>query len=238
MFGGNNSFVLKIRRAYEKLIEALFAHEDPMWIGSRTFRRLYNILVNRTYPFAANGGRLWVDYTCELDRATAHRIRLGYWVRLRGDVRLEVLATPHESGEPLIILDDLTDIGPRSIISAKNRIHLEREVTSGQSVLIMDHDYAHEDIATPVKNQGVTKGGRIRIEEGCFIGQGAVIRCNQGELVLGRHCVVAANALVTRSFPPYCLVAGNPARVVQQFDPVTGDWTVGRSRLQQTPQTS
>ena len=238
MFGGNDRLVFETRQAYEKLSEVLFANEDPLWLGSRTFRKLYNILVNVTYPFAANGGRLWVDYTCELDRATAHRIRIGHWVRLRGDVRLDVLAPPEETGEPLIILDDLTDIGPRSIISAKNRIHVGREVTSGQSVLIMDHDYAHEDISTPVKNQGVTKGGRIRIEEGCFVGQGAVIRCDQGELVLGRHCVVAANAVVTRSFPPYCLVAGNPARIVQQFDPVKGDWTVGRTRVQQTPQAS
>jgi lipopolysaccharide O-acetyltransferase len=49
-------------------------------------------------------------------------------------------------------------------------------------------------------------------------------------LVLGNHCVVAANALVTKSFPPYCLIMGNPARAVQHFDPIKKAWVLGDSR--------
>jgi acetyltransferase-like isoleucine patch superfamily enzyme len=51
-------------------------------------------------------------------------------------------------------------------------------------------------------------------------GQRAAIVCTRGDLVLGRNCVVAANAVVTRSFPPYSVIFGNPARVNKQFDPV------------------
>lgn len=205
-------------------------YEDPILWASRVFRRLYNVLVSATYPFSFLGCGLWIHHTCEVDKSRAHRIKLGNWVRLRSDVRLQVVAPPEEQGQPIIVLDDASDLGPRSTICAKNYVHLEREVTLGQSVVIMDHGPAHEDVTTPVKNQGVTEGGRIRIEKGCFIGQGAVIRCDKGELVLGRHCVVAANALVTRSFPPYCLIAGNPGRVVQQFDPAKKVWVLGGTR--------
>ncbi|HKR28750.1 MAG TPA: hypothetical protein VJS11_14900, partial [Acidobacteriaceae bacterium] len=47
---------------------------------------------------------------------------------------------------------------------------------------------------------------------------------NQGELVLGRNCIVAANSLVTRSFPPYSVIVGNPARVAKQYDPEQQVW--------------
>lgn len=48
---------------------------------------------------------------------------------------------------------------------------------------------------------------------------GAAIVCNQGEVVLGRNSVVAANSLVARSFPPHSVILANPARLARQFDP-------------------
>jgi acetyltransferase-like isoleucine patch superfamily enzyme len=92
------------------------------------------------------------------------------------------------------------------------------------SVLIMDHIHAYENVSLPIMAQGITDGGRIRIEQGCWIGRGAAIVCNQGELVLGRNSVVAANALVTKSVPPFSVVVGNPARLARQFDPAKGAW--------------
>lgn len=91
----------------------------------------------------------------------------------------------------------------------------------------MDHNHAYEDVRLPIQEQGLTPGGTIRIEQGCWIGHGAAIVASQGELVLGRNSVVAANALVTRSFPPNSVIVGNPARLARQFDPVKGIWIGG-----------
>ena len=41
--------------------------------------------------------------------------------------------------------DDNTCVGPQCQMSARNRIHIERDVLIGKSVLIMDHDCAEED---------------------------------------------------------------------------------------------
>jgi acetyltransferase-like isoleucine patch superfamily enzyme len=202
-------------------------HEDPISVVGRAYRKLCTVLLNKTYPFASMGSGLRISHTVELDRDKAHRIKLGNWIRVRHDVRLQILAAPEDRGEALLVLDDAVDIGPHSTISVKNSIHLENEVTLGQSVLIIDHSPAHENVTMPIKHQGVTEGGKIRIEAGCFIAHGCTILCDRGELVIGRNCIVAANSFVTRSFPAYSLIAGNPARMVQQFDPDLGVWVLG-----------
>jgi acetyltransferase-like isoleucine patch superfamily enzyme len=116
------------------------------------------------------------------------------------------------------------------MISAKNLIHIGRDVVFGPSVLIMDHNHAFEDITIPIAVQGITEGGTIRIEEGCWIGIGAAIVCSQGELVIGRNSVIGANSVITRSVAPCSVVTGNPGRTVKQFDPSRGEWMLGSSK--------
>jgi acetyltransferase-like isoleucine patch superfamily enzyme len=103
-------------------------------------------------------------------------------------------------------------------------------VNVAQQVLIMDHNHAYEDIEIPIVQQGITKGGRIRIGEGSWIGYGAAIVCSRGELTIGRHCVVAANSVVTQSIPDYSVVFGMPATIIRQYDPETRAWRMGQVR--------
>jgi acetyltransferase-like isoleucine patch superfamily enzyme len=157
----------------------------------------------------------------------APAIKLGNSVMIRKDAWINTFDLSETDGRPKIIIDDNCLIGARDVISAKNSIHIEHDVIIGTSVLIQDHNHAYEDISSPIRKQGLTPGGTIRIEQGCWIGHGAAIVCGQGELVIGRNSVVAANALVTRSFPPYSVIVGNPARLARQFDPVKGVWVGG-----------
>jgi acetyltransferase-like isoleucine patch superfamily enzyme len=107
-------------------------------------------------------------------------------------------------------------------------------VLVAQDVLIVDQNHAYEDIATPIRDQGLTEGGTIRIGQGSFIAHGAAIIASRGNVVLGRNCVVAAHAVVTRSAPPYSVLSGNPAIIVRQFDPIKERWIVGSVRSAET----
>ena len=203
--------------------------EDPLSWLPRIATKLHSLWLSVTYPFAAVGRDLSVHYTCELKRSIANRICLGNSVCIAKDAWLNVSA-PSRGQEPVILLDDGCVIARRSMISAKNKIHLKHNVILSASVLIMDHAHAYEDVSLPIEQQGVTEGGTICIEEGCWIGQGAAIVCNSGELVVGKNSVIAANALVTRSVPAYSVVSGNPARVVKQYDVVKQKWVLGSVR--------
>jgi acetyltransferase-like isoleucine patch superfamily enzyme len=140
------------------------------------------------------------------------------------------VATDEPAGEPTIVIDDNCIISTGSIISAKNQVHLERDVNVAQQVLIMDHNHAYEDIEVPIVEQGITQGGRIRIGAGSWIGHGAAIVCSRGELSIGRHCVVSANSVVTRSIPDYSVVFGIPATIIRQYDPNSRSWRMGQLR--------
>jgi acetyltransferase-like isoleucine patch superfamily enzyme len=155
----------------------------------------------------------------------ANEIWLGNSVIIWNDVWLNIHGD--SENELRIVIDDNCTLGARSMISAKNSVHIERNVIFATSVLIQDHNHAYEDITLPIRDQGVTPGGRIRIEEGCWIGQGAAIVCNEGELVVGRNSVIGANSLVTKSVPPYSVIVGNPGRVARRFDVARGVWVGG-----------
>jgi acetyltransferase-like isoleucine patch superfamily enzyme len=202
--------------------------EDPLKGFPRLASKLHSLWLARTYPFASIGKNVWIHYSCQLSRSIAHYVSLGNGVIAGMDVWFNIPPVAHRA-EPAIVIEDECGIGRRSVISAKNRVHVGRNTILGPAALIMDHNHAFEDVTIPISRQGTTPGGTIRIEEGCWIGFGAAIVCNQGELVLGRNSVVAANALVTKSYPPYSVIVGNPSRVGRQFDPARGAWFGGSS---------
>jgi acetyltransferase-like isoleucine patch superfamily enzyme len=202
--------------------------KDPLEFVPRGLTKLYSMWVGLVYPFASKGRNVSFHFTSQLDRQRAVRISLGNSVSLRKDAWLNV-ATEDPTGDPVIVIDDNCHIGYGSIISAKNRIHLERDVLVGQQVIIVDHNHAYEDITTPIVKQSVTDGGRIRIGQGSWIGHGAAIICPKGELTIGRNCVIAVNSVVTRSIPDYSVVVGMPARIIRQYDSETQSWRIGRN---------
>lgn len=210
---------------------------DPLQLLPKVLTKLFSIWVSLTYPFASKGRNLSFHFTSDLARERAARISLGNSVSLRKDSWLNV-ATEDPTGEPVIVIDDNCTIGSGSIISAKNRIHLERDVLVGQQVIMLDHNHEYEDITIPVREQGVTEGGKIRIGQGCWIGRGAAIICPRGELTIGRNCVVGINSVVMGSVPDYSVVFGSPAAIIRQYDPETRTWRIGPNKMRAETQST
>jgi acetyltransferase-like isoleucine patch superfamily enzyme len=204
--------------------------EDPLGGFPRLASKLKSLWLAWTYPFASFGEGVWIHHSCELSRSIANYIRIGDRVILAQDVWFNV---PHvsERDGPAIIIDSGCGIGRRTVVSARNRIHVGQDTIFGPSVLLRDHNHSFGNLNVPIAHQGMTLGGTIRIEEGCWIGFGAAIVCGEGELVIGRGSVVGANSVVSRSVPSYSVVMGNPARVVKQYDPVKKNWVVGSMRF-------
>lgn len=197
--------------------------DGPLALISRIATRLNSMWLRRTYHFAEFGQGVSIDWSCDIKRSMSPDVKLGDNVYLAPDVWINVVGGSLDSG-PKIAIGSGSGVGRRSTISARNRIVLEADVLVAPSVLIMDHNHEFSDIEKPIHAQGVTTGGRIFIGRNCWLGHGAVIVCSHGDLNLGRNSVVGANAVVTRSFPPFSVIAGSPAKRIKTYDQQSGEW--------------
>ncbi len=175
------------------------------------------------YPYLSYGRGVSVHFSCDIRRSAARRMKIGDRVYIGRGTWLNV-PEPGGAETPAIILGDGCKIGRRCMISAKNCVELEEDVMLGPSVLITDHGHEFSNPLLPVHAQGLTKGGTVRVERNCWLGHGAAVVANTGELVIGRNSVVGVNSVVTRSVPRFCVVAGNPARIIRRYDEASAAW--------------
>jgi len=111
-----------------------------------------------------------------------------------------------------IFIGDGTQIGRNVVISACKRITIGKNCLISYNVSLMDHDHNVLNPDIPPLEGGITEGKEIIIEDECFIGAHSFILKGAR---LGKHCVVGANSVVTKSFPAYSVIAGNPARLIR-----------------------
>ncbi len=200
---------------------------EDLWVWcSRALGKLRTLWLRRTYGFASFGKGAWAHHSIRVKRSAARYISIGEDVGIQRDVWLDVAAVPGID-PPSLILEEGCAVQRRMVISVRNRIHVERNVIFGQSVRLTDHSPDVAEATDPKGPRQEKARGTIRIEEGCWIGYGAVVVCEEGELVIGRHSVVGANSVVRSSIPAYSVVAGDPARIVKQYDPSKGKWVLG-----------
>lgn len=112
-------------------------------------------------------------------------------------------------------------VGRQSMVSTGGYLEIGDHCLFGPRCSVVDADHGIEDIFRPYGEQPATLGRSIVIEENCWLGAGAVVA---GNLTVGRGSVIGANALVTKDVEPFSIVAGNPARLVKLYDPVTKRW--------------
>lgn len=102
-------------------------------------------------------------------------------------------------------------LSPNCYIQGQSGIKIGDYSLVGPGVGIISTNHDIYDIRNHKSSTGVVIGAY------CWIGMNAVILPG---VRLGDHTIVAAGAIVTKPFPVgYCVLAGNPARVIKNLDP-------------------
>lgn len=115
-------------------------------------------------------------------------------------------------------------IGHRSRIGMGNvligPVTIGNDVILAQNIVMSGLNHGYEDIHLPPHNQPVTKR-KITLEDEVWIGANVVVVAG---VTIGKHAVVAAGSVVTKDVPAYSVVAGNPAKIIKQYNPQTHVW--------------
>lgn len=61
----------------------------------------------------------------------------------------------------------------------------------------------------------------VEIGKGCWLGENVIVTAG---VTLGDRCIVAAGAVVTKSFPAYSMIGGVPAKKIKTFNQETHKW--------------
>lgn len=115
-------------------------------------------------------------------------------------------------------------VGKDSLIGVGSTIigpvFISDDVLLAQQVVISALNHGYQDVSRPIRVQEVNMDP-ITVGAGSWIGAHAIVLPG---IKIGQNVVVAAGAVVTTDVPDYCVVVGNPARIVRRFDPSTGEF--------------
>lgn len=122
---------------------------------------------------------------------------------------------------PRIEIGDGTWVGKNCSIAAVNSVKIGKDVLFAGHVHITDHSHGYELIDVPISKQQLISKGPIVIEDQCWLGFSCEILSG---VHIGKHSIVAARSVVTKNVPAYSIAAGNPARIIKQFNEKTKQW--------------
>lgn len=143
------------------------------------------------------------------------KIHLGKRVRILPHSRIEVV-----SDNASITFEDNISIGQNFHITAGSNLVIKKNTTIAENVMITDIDHDYKVIGMHILDQEYIIN-KTEIGENCLIGFGVVI---QAGTILGRQCIIGANAVVRGVFPDYCVVVGVPGRIIKRFNPNSERW--------------
>jgi acetyltransferase-like isoleucine patch superfamily enzyme len=174
------------------------------WILRAIF---YKIFFNKIGNFSYFGKPLFL--------LGCSKITIGNKVRIFPNSRMEV----HGQNSFIKIEDDVS-IGQGFHVISGGRLVIKKGVTIAPNVFVnnMDNDYQEINVPTYAQKQIVRE---TCIGENSFLGIGSCILAGS---TLGKQNIVGAGAIVKGDFPDYCVIAGNPARIIKIYNPTESKW--------------
>lgn len=141
---------------------------------------------------------------------------IGNNVRIYPGMRLELT----EENARLVIQDNVSIGQGFHAVSYEGDLVIGENTTISGNVFISNVDHDYKEIGVHSLDQQMLYSDTL-IDSNCFIGYGAVILPGTK---LGKQCIVGANAVVKGAYPDYCVITGNPGKIVKKYNVLSKKW--------------
>lgn len=128
---------------------------------------------------------------------------------------------------PELVIGNRVSVGEYVHIGCNHRIVIGDDVLMGSKIYITDHNHGvyrgdnADSPAIPPADRRLTEGESVEIGARCWIGEFVTILPG---VTIGEGCIIGSHSTVTHDIPANSIAVGSPARVVKQWDELTGQW--------------
>ena len=132
-------------------------------------------------------------------------------VQIGNEVKIAKFCSIFGAKTNLLEIGDQSYVGMFTILNGfKKKLVIGKNVSIAQNVNIMTD--SGPNASEKMQKFFPLLEGEINIGDNSWIGANSIIMPN---VILGEFCVVAANSFVNKSFPPYSVIGGNPAKLLK-----------------------
>lgn len=185
-------------------------------ILKKIYARFKSLFLTYKYGFHGHG----IKFGENISIRNPHFISIGNNVFFDDNTEL-CIRQSIEGITPHLQIGNRVRFGKFNRIGCDNKIIIEDDVLFAPNVHISDRNHSYEDINIPINIQPIITKGPIIIGAGTWLGFGCQIMSG---VKIGKHCVIAAGAIVVKDVPDYSVVGGNPAKILRYYNPDTKSW--------------
>ena len=109
-----------------------------------------------------------------------------------------------------LFLGNYVGIGEGAFITAGGKVTVGNYVGIGPGAKIWSVNHIYKDPHRPWRFQG-SESKEVVVGSDVWIGAGSIIKPG---VIIGDGAIIAAGTVLSKSIPPFALVAGNPGRVI------------------------
>ena len=95
-----------------------------------------------------------------------------------------------------------------------NHVTIGDDVMIGKNLVVFTRNHKTDNVEVPMRLQGFCEYSPLEIGNDVWIGDNVII--TPGCCHVGEGCILAAGAVVTKDVEPYCVVGGNPAKIIKR----------------------
>ncbi len=140
-------------------------------------------------------------------------LELGNNVKIGAYSRL-IISTTFNNVSGFIKIGDNVGLGEFAYLGGAGGLEIGADCIIGQYLSCHPENHHFDQLGVLIRHQGVSRQG-IKIGENCWIG--AKVTILDG-VTIGNNCVIAAGAVVNRSFPDNTVIGGVPARILKSIE--------------------